>query len=97
MKNLNLFFMMVILTICVSACSVTRSLNFSCVEGDCNNGYGVYVWGDGSRYEGEWKDGLMHNGTYTWPDGTKYVGKFENGEKSVFGTMYFPDGSKYVG
>ncbi len=32
------------------------------------NGYGVYTWPDGSRYEGDWMNGVKHGrGKYTWP------------------------------
>jgi len=34
------------------------------------NGYGHYVWEDGSSYTGFWEDGEFHGkGTYYWPDG----------------------------
>jgi len=41
-----------------------------CIEGDCNNGYGIYTFGNGDKYVGEWKDGKRHGqGTYTYADG----------------------------
>lgn len=34
------------------------------------NGPGVQEWTDGSRYEGEFLNGLKHgNGIFTWPNG----------------------------
>jgi len=31
-----------------------------CVQGDCNNGVGTYVWEDGTISNGSWKDGELH-------------------------------------
>jgi len=39
----------------------------------------LYIWGNGSRYVGEWKDGKKHGqGTYTSGKGTKGKGKFKD-------------------
>jgi hypothetical protein len=29
--------------------------NYGCISGDCSNGYGVYTWESGERYEGYWQ------------------------------------------
>ena len=42
----------------------------------------LYLWENGTKYMGEWKDGKKHGqGTETYPNGSKYVGKFKNGKK----------------
>lgn len=45
------------------------------------NGKGVFIWPDGSKYEGDFaydlKDG---NGVFTWPDGKQYTGSWKNGK-----------------
>jgi len=34
------------------------------------NGIGTYLWPDGRKYEGEWKDNKMHGeGNFDWGDG----------------------------
>ena len=38
-------------------------------------GYGVFEWPDGRKYEGEYIDDLKEGqGTFYWPDGRKYTG-----------------------
>ena len=42
------------------------------------HGQGTYIWSNGEKYEGEWKDGLIHGqGTYNWSYGKKYEGEEE--------------------
>jgi hypothetical protein len=39
------------------------------------DGYGVYIYEDGSRYEGEWKNGKKDGlGICYWNNGDKYEG-----------------------
>ena len=39
------------------------------------NGKGVFNWGDGRKYEGEYKNDLKDGfGVFTWSDGRTYVG-----------------------
>jgi len=57
----------------------------------------LYIWENGSRYVGEWKDGKKHGqGTYTSGkgegEGDKYVGEFKD-EKFWNGTTYEIDGN----
>ena len=51
-----------------------------CIKGDCNNGYGTYIYEDGRQYVGEWK----------------YVGQFKNDEPHEHGILTTADGSKWV-
>ena len=46
-----------------------------CQKGDCFDGSGVFVWEDGSRYEGTYKNGRRHGyGVYYFPNSDKYEG-----------------------
>ena len=69
----------------------------------CNGKYhdpcfGVYLWPDGAKYVGEFKEYAKHGkGTTNWPDGAKYVGEYTNGKKHGQGTFTFPNGTKYAG
>ncbi|MFK7951192.1 MAG: MORN repeat-containing protein [Saprospiraceae bacterium] len=69
-----------------------------CLEGDCYTGFGLYVWNDGSRYEGHFKYGERNGeGVYYYSKGAKYIGNQVNGKRDGQGTYYYPSGSKYVG
>jgi len=59
---------------------------------------GIYILSDGSKYEGEFKDGILNGqGTITWSDGRKYEGEFKDGKPNGQGTITWSDGRKYVG
>jgi cell division septation protein DedD len=62
------------------------------------NGQGDMSYPDGSKYEGQWKDGRTQGqGTYTYADGGKYVGQWKDGTKNGHGIYTAPDNYKYVG
>lgn len=74
--------------------------NNKCVRGNCEDGYGVYIYNSGMKYEGEWKNGKKYGkGTLTYPDGTKYEGKWENNRMHGFGIKTSPvfRAYKYIG
>jgi hypothetical protein len=59
---------------------------------------GLYIWKDGERYEGEWKDGKFHGkGIKTLPDGTVFDGEWNEGRPFGTGLCKYPDGAKYTG
>ncbi|CAJ1330625.1 unnamed protein product [Effrenium voratum] len=61
------------------------------------DGYNYKVFPDGSRYEGQWKDGLKHGkGRFIYPDGDVYDGEWSDGKAHGHGT-YTSKQSKYVG
>ena len=72
-------------------------------EGEFKNGlkegYGKYIYKDGSFYIGEWKNGLkngkgiIYNKNHT----IKYEGNFLNGFFSGYGKYIYQDGSYYIG
>ncbi len=62
-------------------------------EGVYHNCFGTYTFASGSKYVGEWKDGLMHGqGTFTLANGDQYVGGFRNGDYDGQGTMTYVSG-----
>ena len=47
--------------------------------GESLNGKGIYYHADGSRYDGDFKDGILHgNGIYYYSDGRKIEGEWKN-------------------
>ena len=74
-----------------------------CVEGDCENGKGKYVYKDGSVYEGEFKNGKKDGrGVYTYgsestSEGSVYKGYFTQGKRNGFGKFTHIEGWSYEG
>ena len=63
-----------------------------------HSGQGTQALPEGSKYEGEYRNGKMHGqGTWTWPDGSEYVGEFENGKRHGQGTLTNPNGDTCSG
>ena len=62
----------------------------------------LYLWENGTKYMGEWKDGKKHGqGTFIYGkgkwEGDKYEGEFKVGYRNGQGTYTWSDGDKYVG
>ena len=61
----------------------------------------LYLWENGTKYMGEWKDGKKQGqGTFTYGkgkwEGDKYEGEFKVGYRNGQGTYTWSDGDKYV-
>jgi uncharacterized protein (TIGR02145 family) len=80
-------------------CLISGQFSFSqCVEGDCNNGYGIYKWESGSKYEGNWVNGSRTGkGKYTWNDGSNYDGEFIMNKHWGYGRCEWQSGDIYEG
>ena len=47
----------------------------------------VYTLSDGTKYEGEFKDGNYHGqGTYNYASGHQYIGEYKDGKKQLLST-----------
>jgi hypothetical protein len=69
-----------------------------CVEGDCRDGAGTYVYKDNTRYEGNFMNSVAHGeGICYYSDGDMYVGEWRNHNFDGFGTMYINDGTVLKG
>ena len=52
-------------------------------------GYGVYQFADGMRYEGQFSGGKRHgSGVYTYPTGARFIGEWVDGRR--VGGEYVP-------
>jgi len=55
---------------------------------DKRNGYGVMVYANSDKYEGNWIDGKQDGeGVMTYANGSTYTGEWKNGLKNGHGTM----------
>lgn len=62
------------------------------------SGMGHLVFADGTRYDGNFDDGLCDGlGVLAFPDGAKYEGEFMHGWFHGCGTFWRADGTKYEG
>ena len=59
---------------------------------DGYTGKGTYTFADGSKYVGEYNDGMIHGqGTLTTANGSKYIGEFKDGMMHGQGTKTWAD------
>jgi|GEM_PF-653168 len=72
---------------------------YGCINGDCGNGYGIFVWEQGARYEGEFKNGTMDGvGSYKDKNGEGFQGQWKAGKIEGYGVYhYHKNGNWYIG
>lgn len=63
-----------------SGCNNSDSIKYGCQEPfNCEDGYGIYYYKDGSVYKGYFRDGKREGGgILTFPNGVKIKGDFHN-------------------
>lgn len=68
------------------------------LETELTHGQGTMSCNDGSKYVGEWEDGLRHgNGMMTFINGDRYDGSWKNGEKHGTGIYTWHNIERYEG
>lgn len=83
-----------------SAASDASQVFTACMKnrGHILDGYGTYVFDNGNKYQGYWKDWLFDGkGTFTWKDGGSYDGQWKKGMKCGDGVDIYSDGVTYKG
>ncbi len=69
-----------------------------CLQGDCANGDGTFVYNGGDKYLGTFKNGVREGkGTLDYASGDQYVGEFAGDKRNGNGTYKFANGDVYVG
>ena len=69
-----------------------------CIYGDCRNGYGTYIFKDGNKYIGLFRNGLPHGkGTVYYSNGERYEGQMANAKFNGYGTLFMKDGTTISG
>ena len=87
---------LLLLLLCVPLIGFSQETG--CISGNCWNGYGTYVFSNGQKYVGEWKDGEEQGqGVQTWGSNSKYDGGWKEGKRHGQGTYRMECGATYVG
>ncbi|MBF0180299.1 MAG: hypothetical protein HQM03_09770 [Magnetococcales bacterium] len=69
-----------------------------CVQGDCENGKGVYIYSSGDYYSGDWAEGNRQGqGIYVFKPGDYYTGSWYLNQKHGQGSYVFKSGQRYDG
>lgn len=80
-----------IILISVAVFFLPTGVQAECIDGDCVNGQGTYIWPDGEKYVGEWKKGKRNGkGSIIWTDGDRYVGHWKNDKNVGYGNYFCP-------
>ena len=70
----------------------------NCLEGNCENGKGKFIYPDTRVYDGEWQDGKKHGqGVMIFHDGTVYEGQWQDDSMNGRGCVTWPDGRHHEG
>ncbi|MCZ8156123.1 MAG: hypothetical protein O9264_08390 [Leptospira sp.] len=81
-----------------SDANATAEKKVGCVEGDCVNGTGKYIYDNGDIYTGSFKNDLRDGqGNFEYTDGEKFVGTYLEDKRQGSGTYQFKNGDKYAG
>ena len=99
LQILTLIIILLASTVMLEAQTYTKAADKKgCIAGDCKNGYGTYVYKDGTKYRGDFKNGLADGiGTCFYSNGDYYFGEWENHTFHGKGTLFFKDGEKFEG
>ncbi len=68
-----------------------------CIEGDCANGFGIYIFPEGGEYSGEFAGGEFAAGKQLFADGNRFEGTFVKSTPHGEGVLTYADGSIYSG
>ncbi|MEI7801504.1 MAG: hypothetical protein WCI97_02545 [Bacteroidota bacterium] len=62
-----------------NAQTVTQVKTLGCIEGNCNEGTGKFLFSNGDKFNGEWHGGMRSGyGRYDFKNGNWYIGDFKN-------------------
>lgn len=98
--------LILLLTFSILACNTTPPQKGSLPDGSVFNGslvngklhgHGTLVWGNGDKYEGDFRDGLMHGDGVFQGYRERYEGEFENGMYHGEGKLFDNDRLVYEG
>jgi hypothetical protein len=74
------------------------NINRNCLTNNCQSGLGYYIYKDGSKWVGEFKNGKPDgSGTCFYANGNKYEGLWTNNVPNGYGMMFLDNGEVYGG
>ena len=87
-----------LIIILISLYTLTVNLKAQCISGDCNNGTGIYLYEDKSRYEGLWRNEKPNGkGKIYFSSGSIFEGTFQDGIRNGFGKYQYISSGYYEG
>ncbi|MBK7870975.1 MAG: caspase family protein [Saprospiraceae bacterium] len=78
--------------------SETADIQSGCLSGNCNAGQGIFAYPNGSKYEGQFRNGKPEGiGTFFYINNDRYQGSFKSGFPHGNGILYKADGQTKKG
>ena len=83
---------------CIILISCTVGLSAQCLDGNCFNGSGTYLYNSGAEYTGTFKNGKINGqGKLIFSNGNVYNGFWKDDYREGKGNLVFVDGGFYTG
>jgi hypothetical protein len=82
----------------ISLITSASTLNAQCIQGDCDNGEGEFLYKDNSSYKGNFQDKKANGfGICTYANGNTYKGEWKNHTFDGKGILAYRTGAIYAG
>jgi len=83
---------------CIILITFTAGIKAQCLDGNCYNGNGTYLYKSGAEYTGTFKEGKINGqGTLVFSNGNSYTGFWIDDYREGKGNLVFTDGGYYTG
>ncbi len=78
--------------------SLTGGADNACIQGDCDNGEGTYLYANGDKYTGHFKNQKRDGaGLFEYVNGDRFTGNFSSDQKQGHGEYRFKNGDIFSG
>lgn len=83
-------------TVVITSLFLVSGLAQKCIEGDCINGRGTFLYASGAKYTGDFKNGKIDGtGVLEYTDGRKYIGEWKENKRQGKGRLYSEEGTYF--